>query len=379
MKINTASLLQKPKKSTTDTNNNGTGIFNKEIKFSFLNNSNQFKSRFFSETAVLLSSGMDLKKTLEIILSGLTKKNEILIVDNILKSIINGNSLSIALEKSNVFTPYDFFSVKIGEESGCQSSVLRELSVYYSKRISQQRQITGALTYPALVLFTTLISLIFMLNFIVPMFEDVFQRFKGNLPPITRFVIALSDSFSKYALMFLFLSFVFIIFFTLNRKKNWFRKFSSSLLLNIPIVGHIVKLTYITRFCQTLKLLIGAKVHLLDAIGLIRKMIGFYPLETALDDFKIKLARGINLSTAMESYAFFDRKLIAMTKVAEEVNKLDVVYEQLFQQYSDELDTKIKTMNNLLEPILIIFVGGLVALILVSMYMPIFQIGTSIY
>lgn len=154
---------------------------------------------------------------------------------------------------------------------------------------------------------------------------------------------------------------------------------SSNILLKVPIVGPIINLTYKTRFCQTMKLLIGSKVHLLEAIGLIKQMIGFYPFENALEEIKTKLANGIPFSAAMEEYPIFDKKLVSMSRVAEEVNKLDVVYEQLYLQYSEELDTKIKTMNNLLEPILIIFVGGIVALILVSMYMPIFQIGTGIF
>jgi type IV pilus assembly protein PilC len=201
------------------------------------------------------------------------------------------------------------------------------------------------------------------------MFEDVFKRFNGNLPGITKSVIALSNSFSSLALWILVVIFSLSMFFFLNRKKSWFRKLSSSVLIRTPIAGSIIKLTYITRFCQTLKLLLTSRVHLLE---------GFYPLEIALCDIREKLTEGSTLSETMQGYSIFDKKMIAMTKVAEEVNKLDVIYEQLFQQYSDELDTKIKTMNNLLEPILIIFVGGLVAFILVSMYMPIFQMGVNI-
>lgn len=378
MQIDTSRILERSQKVAHRANKNRESILNKEFSISILNNKNQFKSRFFSETAVLLSSGMDLRKSLEIVLSGISKKNEKKTLEDMIQTIIKGSSFSNAMEKTNAFTKYDFFSVMIGEESGSLASVLKELSVYYSKRISQQRQITGALTYPLLVLGTSILSLVFMLNFIVPMFEDVFLRFKGGLPPLTKAVIALSDSFSKYSLYFLFFLTGALIFLLFNRRKEWYRKYSSQILMSTPIVGPIIKLTYKTRFCQTLKLLINSKVHLLEAIDLIKQMIGFYPLESALLDIKIKLSKGITLSQAMESHPIFDKKIIAMTRVAEEVNKLDLVYDQLFQQYSDELDTKIKTMNSLLEPILIIFVGGLVALILISMYLPIFQIGTNI-
>jgi type IV pilus assembly protein PilC len=365
----------KTNKVSVKTNN---GVLKKDISIPFLRNHDQLKSRFFSELAVLLSSGMDIKKSLEIIVTGVSRERDRQTIENIFKIIVNGSALSIALEKTKIFSSYDYFSIKIGEESGSLSVVLKELSTYYSKRISQKRQITGALTYPILVLCTTLLSLTFMLNFIVPMFEDVFKRFNGNLPGITRAVIALSNSFSSFAFWILIFILAISFGFFFNRKKAWFRNFSSSVLIRIPIIGPITKLTYISRLCQTLKLLLNSKVHLLDAIDMMRQMIGFYPLEEALIDIKEKLTKGITLSESMKSHSIFDKKMIAMTKVAEEVNKLDVIYDQLFQQYSDELDTKIKTMNNLLEPILIIFVGGLVALILISMYLPIFQMGVNI-
>lgn len=353
-------------------------VFNKEISLTVFRNKDHLRCRFFSEISVLISSGMDLKRSLEILQSGVTKRKDKLAIDEILSIIIKGSSLSQAMEKSEVFSTYDYYTVKIGEETGSLSIVLKELSIFYNKRISQQRQISGALTYPILVLCTTILSLTFMLNFIVPMFEDVFLRFKGDIPGITRLVIALSNSFSKYSLglFILIAGFSAVIFF--NKKKEWYRKLSSKCLIRIPVIGPIIKLTYKTRFCHTLKMLTVSKVHLLEAVSLIKQMIGFYPFECALGDIKNKLAKGFTLSDAMEPHGIFDKKLIAMTRVAEEVNKLDVVYEQLFLQYSEELDTKVKTMNNLLEPVLIIFVGGIVALILISMYMPIFQMGINI-
>jgi type IV pilus assembly protein PilC len=321
---------------------------------------------------------MDIRKSLEIISSGSAKQKEIQVIDKIRQAIVNGASLSIAMSDSGSFSLYDVSSISIGEESGALSEVLSELSVYYAKKISQKRQITGALTYPVLVLFTTVLSLVFMLNYIVPMFEDVFKRFKGTLPPLTKGIIALSDSFLSYAWIGLALITGIVLICYYSRREEWYRRLSSKVVLSIPIVKDVVSLTYKVRYCQTMRLLISSKVHLLDAIVLLERIIGFYPLEKALKEIKGQISEGVSLAEAMEQYPFFDRKMIAMTRVAEEVNKLDVLYDQLFKQYSEELDVKIKTMNSLLEPILIIFVGGLVGIILIAMYMPIFQLGTSI-
>jgi type IV pilus assembly protein PilC len=378
MHINTAQILHQQPAKPQFGKGRKENIFSREISFSIQNNRNQFKTRFFAELSVLISSGVDIKKSLEIIINGFSKGKVKEIANGILVSVEKGKTLNESLKEYDTFTPYDYYSIRIGEESGSLPAVLKELSAFYTKKIAQQRQIRGALTYPILVLFTTIFSLVFMLNFIVPMFEDVFSRFHGNLPMLTKMIVAFSDSFPKYLFLFILILTGTIIIHLYYRKKDWYRRLSSQILLKMPIVGPIINLTYKTRFFQTLKLLISSKVHLLDALGLIRQMIGFFPMESALEDIEKSISAGGTFSEALGKHNIFDKRIISMTRVAEEVNKFEVVYEQIYLQYSEELDTRIKTMNNLLEPILIIFVGGLVALILISMYMPIFQLGTGL-
>ena len=133
MQINTTQILAQSHKARQVSHKKHENILNKNISIPFFKNNNQFKSRFFSELAVLLSSGMDIKKSLEIIITGLSKQTEWQTVENIFKIVVNGSSLSLALEKSKIFNKYDYFSVKIGEESGSLSIVLKELAIFYSK------------------------------------------------------------------------------------------------------------------------------------------------------------------------------------------------------------------------------------------------------
>jgi type IV pilus assembly protein PilC len=378
MKITSSDILLKGNQPGKSIGNGSQSILGREIDFSFSKNRDSLKHRFFSETAMLIGSGLDLKNTLDIVISGIPKVKDKEPIIKILRCIEEGSSFSGALKNSGIFEKYDYFSVKIGEEGGSLTSVLEELASYYEKKISQQRQIRSALIYPSLVLITTVFSLTFMLNYIVPMFKDVFMRFKGNLPPITQFVVNLSNNFSNYLIVFLVFIISLLMFISICKKKEWFRNFSTRLILKIPVAGSVVSLTYKARFCQTMRLLLSSHVHLLEAVGLIEQMIDFFPMESALKAIKESISKGSLFSESMEPYPVFDKKLITLTRVAEEVNKLDVIYDQLYKQYSEELDVKIKTMNSLLEPVLIIFVGSIVAFILISMYMPIFQIGTSI-
>lgn len=341
-------------------------------------NTSQMKQRFFSELSVLLTAGMDLRSSFEIIIDGLIKEKDKALYNRIFSSILKGESLAESLKKADAFSVYDCYSVRIGEESGTLSTVINELSGFYSRRILQRRLILSALTYPTLVLCTTILSMYFMLSFVVPMFEDVFLRFRGELPGITRFVIRLSDSFPIFLAILISFSLLISGLAWYHRKEIWYRKFSSQMLLRLPIGGRITSLVYKVRFCQTLKLLLSSGVHLLEAVRLVGEMIGFYPYEKALEKIYSELSEGRSLAEAMDPFPIFDRRLIALTRVAEEVNKLELIYDQLYQVYSSELDNRIKTMNSILEPLLIIFVGGLVAFILVSMYLPIFKIGIGL-
>lgn len=375
MSINPGATLDSEKHEMIDSEHRS--FWSKEITLFSKRKSFSFNCRFFSELALLIEAGIDVHKTLEIIGGTCSKESENTTLKLIKEAIVNGSTLSEALDMTGRFTKYDIMTIAIGEETGELSTVLKSLSIYYTKKIAQRKQIIGALSYPILVLITTVLSMLFMFNYIIPMFEDVFKRFNGTLPPLTRSVIALSETFNRIGWVILLIIFVLFATALICRKKDWYRSFVCSLIEKTPIVKDISILTYKGRFCQTLALLISSKVHLQEALRLIKDVIGYYPLEKALRIIIEDISSGKSLSEAISPYKFFDRKMVSMTLVGEEVNKLDVIYEQLSNQYSNELDVKIKSMNSLLEPILIIFVGAMVGVILISMYLPIFQLGLN--
>lgn len=186
MKIDPTLVLSKDEKSGGERTRQKDSIWSREITFTGKTAGSSFKARFFAELALLVSSGMDIRRSLDIIEGGTAKVKEREMISSLKEFIINGSSISEAIEKSGRFEPYDIMTLSMGEETGALSVVLDSLAVHYARKISQRRQVTGALTYPVLVLVTTLASLFFMLNYIVPMFEDVFKRFQGELPQIGR-------------------------------------------------------------------------------------------------------------------------------------------------------------------------------------------------
>ncbi|MCK4661789.1 MAG: type II secretion system F family protein [Bacteroidales bacterium] len=337
------------------------------------------KERFYSEIGILLASGIDIKTSLDIIVDEQTKSADKELFESINNRVLNGDSLSEAINYTNKFSPYEYYSLKIGEESGKMNEVLNELTTFYSKKIKQKRQLTNAFSYPVLVLFIAIAAVVFMMNYMVPMFVDVFTRFQGDLPGITKTIVNISNFTSEYFIWFFVLVIILIVVYLFVKKKNWYRNISSKILLKFPILGNIVKMIYLERFCQSMALLIGSKNPMLNSIKLIGNMISFYPFEKALNKIEEDILIGKSLNESMAKFSLFDKRMISLVKVGEEVNQLDTIFSKLNKQYSDELEHKISLISSMLEPILIIFIGLIVGVILIAMYLPMFQLSTSIY
>ena len=382
MSIDLSTIKTKIKEKEPKKLSEGKGIFdflNKDITFTRKGLKDIKKEQFYSELNILLSSGIDVRTAMDIIVSEQTNKREKELFQLLMQRVLDGESLSESMLISGNFTPYEYYSIKIGEESGKMNDVLKDLSIYFTKKIKQKKQFTSALTYPTLVLFTAIGAVLFMMNFIVPMFVDVFKRFKGELPPLTKMVVSISEWFTHYiGIIFLLLA-IFIAGLYFLRKKNWYRRVSSSILLKLPLAGVLIHKIYLARFCQSMALLMGAKTPMLKAINLVKNMIDFYPYHQALTIIENDILYGKPLYESMEQFTIFDKRTISLTKVAEEINQLDVVFAKLNEQYSDELEHRIGLLSSLLEPAMIIFVGLLVGVILIAMYMPMFQLGTSMY
>ena len=347
---------------------------NKDISFGSKQLNDKKKESFYSELVLLLDAGVDIKSAFELIESEQQKKQDKELFAEIRRQVVNGKGMSEAMRESGRFSDYEYYSVKIGEESGQILQVLQQLRLYFEKRIKQRRQIVGALTYPLIVVGVALGAVAFMISFVVPAFADIFKRFKVELPAITRFILSLSESFSLYATVFLLFVAVLYLFYRSNRNKVWMRSRLSAFILRLPVAGNLVRLTYLSRYCQSMSLLIAAKVPLIEAMALVKKMINYYPIELSLESMEHDIMKGKGLSESMSSYKIYPRKMLYLIKVAEEVNQLDKIFGQLSQQYSDEVEHQSSLISTIIEPILIVFLGFMVAFILIAMYLPMFSL-----
>jgi type IV pilus assembly protein PilC len=370
--------LGHPAKNPGDRDGAFWNILNKDIKLFGSGLPDKIKESFYLELSVLLAAGVDIRGALDIIQTEQPKKKYRLHFSDLSKQIVGGATLSAAMQSGGLFTPYEFFSVRIGEETGKLVMVLAELAVYYKKRIDQRRQIIGALTYPLLVLTVAGFAVGFMLTYVVPMFADVLKRFGGDLPYITRLVMHLSGSFRRFTGLFIVLLTAAVTIAVSQRKKIWYRRYSAQLLLRIPLVGELISKTYLSRFSTTMALLIGSRIPMLQALELIKKMIGFYPIEHSLDAVAAAVMSGRSLHDSLSNHKIYPKKMISLIKVGEEVNQLDLFFSKVAAQYSSEVEHRTNILSKFLEPLIIVGLGLVVGVILIAMYLPLFKLGQAI-
>jgi type II secretory pathway component PulF len=351
-------------------------ILKKEITLFGSSFSSKKKEQFYTELSVLLTSGIRLKDALFLIAESQKKKEDIDLFQGIGDRIVAGDDFSKILKEHTYFTTYEEHSVRIGEESGALERVTKSLAEFYRRKNEQHRNIVNALTYPIILLVTALLAVTFMLRFVVPMFQDMFRQNDIELPVITQSVIAISDWLGSYGWLFLILLLLFVIFQKQLNKRKWYRARKDSFLLKLPFIGSFIKLSNIARFTQAVSLLVSTKVSIVQSIHLAKEMIDFFPLENVLEKVEVDIQRGKSLSESLKEHSFFDRKMIALVRVAEETNKTEYVFERLSEQYNEEVLQKSKTFSTILEPLIILIVGIMIGVILIAMYLPMFEIGS---
>ena len=379
----TIDISRYDKKKTPPSQKDDTSGFlafmNKDISFGSQELSDKKKEFLYLELSSLLQAGINLKSSFELITASQEKEKDKQLFQDIQKEVLQGASFSHAMKKSGKFSVYEIVSLEIGEETGKLTEVLQDLAKFYQNKVKQRRKIISSLSYPCIVLCTSMGAVFFMLEFVVPMFSDIFTRFGGQLPWITAKIISISkimegNFFTAVLLLAAITGFLWYI-----RKTERFRKVFSGLLLKTPLVGNLVQKIYLARFCNSMRLLISAHIHLLRAISLSRKMIGYYPIESSLQKVEEDILQGQALHRSLEQFSIYPAKMIMLLKIGEESNKLDYFFARVSEQYIDEVQYRTTTLSSMMEPFIVIFLGLIVGTILIAMYLPMFEMSNSFH
>src|ERR1035437_7924713 len=245
---------QVPVKKDTKQGSSIIDFLNKDISFFGNSFNDKKKESFYSELAILLSSGIDIKTAQELIIEEQTKEKDKELFVAVYERVVAGESMSESLLKTEKISDYEYYSIKIGEESGRLAYTLGELSKYYKKKIKLKRQLISSFSYPVLVLCIAVIAVVFMLNFMVPMFADIFKRFNAKLPALTQTIVDVSNTLKTDFPYIILVIITIVVFIISSRKKEWFRKYGSKFLLSIPLLGNVVRMVFLERFFQSMAL-----------------------------------------------------------------------------------------------------------------------------
>lgn len=340
--------------------------------------SNKKKFSFYFELSVLLNAGITIKEAITLMLENQKKEVDKQLFEIILMDIVQGKSFSQAVFDTGKFSEYEYYSLKIGEETGSMGKVTEQLGGFFERKNEQQRIVIAALTYPIIILSTAVVVVIFMLSYVVPMFQDIFKQNNVELPWITKTIITLSNFVQNYGLYF-FVTFIGLIlswkFFSRNIA---FKKYWQTFLLKTPVLGPFIRKVYLAQFTQAVSLLTSSKIPVLNSIQLVNKMIQFVPLQEDLIKVEQGILKGFSLNESLKNCIMFDNKMISLVKVSEETNQTDFIFKQLNEQYNQEVTQQSKIMSTILEPFIILIVGLIVAVLLIAMYLPMFQLSNAI-
>lgn len=350
----------------------------KDISFKKGLLSDKVKEFFYAQLAVLLTAGVDLQTALGILEKEYKDEKVKTYLNQLNSKLLEGNSFSVCLKQVLKVSDFEFYSVEIGEQIGKLDMVIADLAVFYERKIDQKRQLVKALTYPAIILSISILTVSFMMYFVVPMFEDLFTQFNAKLPWITEKVLAFYEVFIAtfpYFLLFVFFAIVGVAY---VRDNEWYKKYSAKIQLNFPVFGTLIYKVKMAQFCSIMSLMLKSKVPLVESVKLISNMIDFYPIKKSLIEIEQMLINGTSLNECLAKYPIYDDRLISLVKVGEDINELESFFDKLQSQYKKDVDHQTSLIGSLIEPFILIFLGLIVGVILIAMYLPMFQLGANV-
>jgi type IV pilus assembly protein PilC len=296
------------------------------------------------------------------------------------KDVEAGLPLSDALERHpKVFNQLFVAMTRAGETGGVLDSSLNRVADQLESADSLRRQVRAAMAYPLVVLSFSLCVLIALVVFLVPVFVGTFKQFGGDLPPITKFTVGLSNAMTSYWWAFIIGTVVGVKLFRKWKSTPAGIRIWDSFKLKFPMkIGDIVQKIALARWSRTLSALVSAGVPLLQALEITGKTAGNHVIEVAMNNVIDSVRQGGTIADPLKSAAVFPGMVSHMVGVGEETGALDTMLSKIADFYEDQVDASVKQLASILEPVMIVLVGGMVGFIVISMYMPLFKVYDQI-
>lgn len=336
-------------------------------------------AHFSKQFSVLIAAGVPLVQSLEIMEEQSQKERVKEMLAELRATVESGESFSEALEEHPEFFPPLFVHlVKAGETGGILDEVLEELSEYYKRRDKINKEVQGALYYPAALIVVALIVVMILLTFVLPTITDMLVGMGGELPLPTVVLIAVSDFFNNYwwaAFGLIILAGAGLGYYV---KTDSGKARKDRLILKLPVVGDLLRKIIISRFSNTLALLLQSGVNIINSLPVLENVVDNVVYREVLKEARARVREGNNLSVPLEKSEKFPPIVIQMIQVGEETGNLDEMLQRLSNYYDVEVENAIEGGISLIEPAIILFMAVIVGGIVASVILPLFSVYQQI-
>jgi type IV pilus assembly protein PilC len=332
---------------------------------------------FTRQLATMMKAGVPLLQAFDIVGRGNPNVSVTKLLNDVRTDVETGTSLSAAFRKYPMYFNALYCNlVEAGEAAGILESLLDRLAVYMEKTEAIKSKIKSALMYPISVVVVAFVVVAVIMIFVIPAFKQVFSSFGADLPAPTLFVIAVSEFFVAYWwLIFGGIGGGLYFFMQAWKRNEKMQKFMDRLLLKVPVFGELIEKSCIARWTRTLSTMFAAGVPLVEALDSVGGASGNSLYADATEKIQQEVSTGTALTAAMSNANLFPTMVLQMCAIGEESGSIDHMLGKAADFYEAEVDEMVAGLSSLMEPIIIVFLGGLIGGIVVSMYLPIFKLG----
>ena len=333
---------------------------------------------FTRQFSTMIDAGLPLVQGLTILAEQTENKTFQNVLKRVTKDVEGGSSLAEALKKHpKVFDGLYVNLVAAGEIGGILDTILQRLAAYIEKAEKLKTRIKGAMTYPIIVVGVAVLVIAVILIFVIPVFQEMFSSFGRALPVPTQIVVNMSD-FLKGNIHYVIVGFIVFVFaFKKYRNTKKGRKQTDALALKLPVFGNLLRKSAVARFTRTLGTMISSGVPILDALEIVAKTSGNVVLEEIIYEVRSSIAEGQTIAEPLSEADIFPRMVVQMISVGEATGALDTMLNKIADFYDDEVDAAVEALTSMLEPLLMVFLGGAIGGLVIAMYLPIFQMAAA--
>ncbi|HTR89051.1 MAG TPA: type II secretion system F family protein [Solirubrobacteraceae bacterium] len=353
----------------------------REIELSFLKRAPAGDLAIFArQLATMITSGLSILRALYVLEEQTENKFLKETIVAVRKDVEGGAPLSEAMSRHpKVFSPLFVAMTQAGETGGVLESSLLRVADQLEKDASLRRQIRAAMVYPTLVITFAIGVMLALVAFLIPVFENVFKEFGGQLPAITQVSVAMSHAVTGYWWLLMIVTAAVLTAFFKWKRTSWGRPQWDRFRLRLPMkIGTIVQQVAVARWSRTLASLTSAGVPLLQALEITGRTAGNVVVEESMEGVIASVKRGGTIAAPLAQASIFPRMVTHMVGVGEETGALDAMLDKIAEFYEDQVEASVKALTSIMEPIMIIVIGGMVGFIVISMYMPLFEVYNHI-